>query len=726
MEPMVRDQEGGAADECDEEELGNDNLTRQELYLSIVNPPEEEEKKSSLKKYIDKFLNIVKNPLGLNVSEATVSSAPVNTSTENSLKNPFVNSSGTSSVNTNTHTVNTNSTPITAPGVTTYNNPKLEVNSGKKSLIKKVEFKQEDTFIANKSNSISIMNQSEYEEGKLIKSLLENVGKFNATGGRNTTQFIRDILNAAREIPFSLHRKFILRLRNKMEGPRAQNIDIGRFVTISQLTNYLNENYGYNKSPTVLMSEMSRMSQGEFEKVIEFYERMLEMRMAITTAYSRNNMTSFIDEAYFIETFKLGLKPEITLQMHPVGSLEAACSEAQRIERIITMQREIRNHNTGEIRCVFCSSTSHSSLDCEIFKAIKNINKPNQIVDSAFMQPQVQVKENKVEKKEPEVITINKIDAQDLCQYCRQPGHAVNNCISYWNSINQNNRGSRNSNNNGYNNRNNNYGNNNNYNNNHNNNGNNRNNNGNSNNSNYNNGNRNNNYNNNGYSNNNQRQQIVCHNCQKKGGNGEPTKCPNEAIDFEKDKIECIFANPDSPSPTIEVTGNTFKGPIKLMIDTGAGVSLIKRSKVKDWVKINKTNIWLKGITDKLIKSSGSITGCIFDNTLICMQIVEDDFPITQDGLLGTKSLKDCRTNINYETSILKLDGIEIPFIASSDSDVKVDNSLNEINPSEVLTFDIHEVIEEKIKGALTKKEAELRTTSHIENYIERVLSNVN
>ncbi|CAB0042577.1 unnamed protein product [Trichogramma brassicae] len=46
-------------------------------------------------------------------------------------------------------------------------------------------------------------------------------------------------------------------------------------------------------------------------------------------------------------------------------------------------------------------------------------------------------KDVKTEKKEPEVITINKIDSQEACGFCRQPGHAINNCMNFWSTQNE-------------------------------------------------------------------------------------------------------------------------------------------------------------------------------------------------------------------------------------------------------------------------------------------------
>ncbi|KAL7295333.1 hypothetical protein TKK_0011364 [Trichogramma kaykai] len=163
-----------------------------------------------------------------------------------------------------------------------------------------------------------------------------------------------------------------------------------------------------------------------------------------------------------------------------------------------------------------------------------------------------------------------------------------------------------------------------------------------------------------------------------------------------------INVNSSSPSPTIEIISSQLKRKAKLMIDTGALVSLIKRAMIESWVKVNTNeNVWLKEITDKLILASGVITVWINNITPVKMQVIEDDFPLVQDGLLGTKSLKDCRTTIDYITDTLTLDGQLIPF--------KVGYSNNVGNESEKVVKELNEikqVISEKEKAHENDKNA--------------------
>ncbi|CAB0028038.1 unnamed protein product [Trichogramma brassicae] len=60
--------------------------------------------------------------------------------------------------------------------------------------------------------------------------------------------------------------------------------------------------------------------------------------------------------------------------------------------------------------CGFCGSQEHIMMNC----------------------PKYLTKDVKVEKKEPEVITMNKIETQEMCGFCNVPGHTISNCLNFW------------------------------------------------------------------------------------------------------------------------------------------------------------------------------------------------------------------------------------------------------------------------------------------------------
>uniref|UniRef100_A0ABD2WHY2 Reverse transcriptase RNase H-like domain-containing protein n=1 Tax=Trichogramma kaykai TaxID=54128 RepID=A0ABD2WHY2_9HYME len=74
---------------------------------------------------------------------------------------------------------------------------------------------------------------------------------------------------------------------------------------------------------------------------------------------------------------------------------------------------------------------------------------------------------------------------------------------------------------------------------------------------------------------------------------------------------------------------------------------------------------YLKGIAPDLIMTLGEISAWINGITLVKIQVVHDNFPIFQDGLLGTKLLQECRSNIDYLSNTIRLDTQILPFETS-------------------------------------------------------------
>ncbi|CAB0027963.1 unnamed protein product [Trichogramma brassicae] len=149
-----------------------------------------------------------------------------------------------------------------------------------------------------------------------------------------------------------------------------------------------------------------------------------------------------------------GLKQDIITRMPTVLTLEDAYREAQKIEKTLIAEKELRSNTTKY--CVFCNDASHETLNCEVFLAIKRkhaapletaeVHLPQYKKERCghcgstehtvtncvkFFAPNI-----KTERKEPEVITINKIEDLTLCGFCNRPNHAINNCLEYWNSVN--------------------------------------------------------------------------------------------------------------------------------------------------------------------------------------------------------------------------------------------------------------------------------------------------
>lgn len=101
------------------------------------------------------------------------------------------------------------------------------------------------------------------------------------------------------------------------------------------------------------------------------------------------------------------------------------------------------------------------------------------------------------------------------------------------------------------------------------------------------------------------------------------------------------------------------------LLDSGADVSLIKISQLKDFTKYNKDIIYkLKGITDSIIETLGSIQLTILLKTRIILfnfHVVPDSFPLSVDGIIGRDFLQYYKANINYSNNYLTVCNESIP-----------------------------------------------------------------
>jgi len=99
------------------------------------------------------------------------------------------------------------------------------------------------------------------------------------------------------------------------------------------------------------------------------------------------------------------------------------------------------------------------------------------------------------------------------------------------------------------------------------------------------------------------------------------------------------------------------------MLDTGAAPNLIKKRNVHPETHvIMREIIFLSGITNDKIRALGSII-VEFLGFPIIFHVVPDDFPITQEGILGFDFLRNA-TKIDFQEECLHWQGEIIPFMA--------------------------------------------------------------
>lgn len=121
--------------------------------------------------------------------------------------------------------------------------------------------------------------------------------------------------------------------------------------------------------------------------------------------------------------------------------------------------------------------------------------------------------------------------------------------------------------------------------------------------------------------------------------------------------------NPEefSHAPTVVVSAAGLLQDINFMIDTGAAPNVIKQRSLHPDVSINHDDpLYLSGISSGKVETLGSIEVSILGYP-VSLYIVPNNFPIAQEGILGSDFLRDA-TNINLSEKYVEWRGIKIPF----------------------------------------------------------------
>lgn len=95
--------------------------------------------------------------------------------------------------------------------------------------------------------------------------------------------------------------------------------------------------------------------------------------------------------------------------------------------------------------------------------------------------------------------------------------------------------------------------------------------------------------------------------------------------------------------------------PVSLLLDTGAMLNLIRTKVVNNNHEINtKDIIYLTGLANQTISTLGKTIIEIFDHPSE-FNVVPNNFPITQDRLLGDQFFKETRAKIDYDAGCLDI-----------------------------------------------------------------------
>ncbi|XP_031789070.1 uncharacterized protein LOC116418030 [Nasonia vitripennis] len=127
-------------------------------------------------------------------------------------------------------------------------------------------------------------------------------------------------------------------------------------------------------------------------------------------------------------------------------------------------------------------------------------------------------------------------------------------------------------------------------------------------------------------------------------------------------RTETINLSRASTVPTIKVDIGEFNKPLEFMLDTGASVSLVRKSEISPYTNIKTDEIIrLKGITTQSISTLGKVT-VDFNNVSTDFHLVDDDFPIAEAGILGNDFFRKNEATINYFENYIEVNGQIIPF----------------------------------------------------------------
>lgn len=97
------------------------------------------------------------------------------------------------------------------------------------------------------------------------------------------------------------------------------------------------------------------------------------------------------------------------------------------------------------------------------------------------------------------------------------------------------------------------------------------------------------------------------------------------------------------------------------MVDTGAALNIVKRRNLNPATRIDdEDTLLLSGISEERIRTLGSAL-IKFMGQEIVLHLVGDEFPISQEGILGWDFLRDA-SQINFQDQSIAWQGVTIPF----------------------------------------------------------------
>jgi len=129
----------------------------------------------------------------------------------------------------------------------------------------------------------------------------------------------------------------------------------------------------------------------------------------------------------------------------------------------------------------------------------------------------------------------------------------------------------------------------------------------------------------------------------------------------ERSRIAVLNPTEFSHAPTVTISAVGLLQETNFMIDTGAAPNVIKERSIHPDVKIRHDDpLFLSGITSGHVETLGSVELIIMDHP-VTLYVVPNNFPIAQEGILGSDFLRDA-SSINFTKRHVEWHGNRIPF----------------------------------------------------------------
>ena len=168
-----------------------------------------------------------------------------------------------------------------------------------------------------------------------------------------------------------------------------------------------------------------------------------------------------------------------------------------------------------------------------------------------------------------------------------------------------------------------------------------------------------------------------------------------------KRALTSIRSSECKSNPTLDLKDRSFlKGSAEFMIDTGSDLNLIKEYCVNSRTWVNRNRIYnLVGISPEIIPTKGGIKTRI-NGIETDFHIVPNNFPISQNGILGMTFLKHQGATLSIAGIDIQLGNSELPsvnyksFCLSARAKTLIEIPRNKITFCKVISGKLKRVLE--------------------------------